>query len=144
MCYLSGPDWQNGLTVEVAERSNSLDESAQSICNEEDYQNITENLSTCETSPWLTREKPSFVLNELTPEQRAKHMRWQQTEEEIRGASLMVGKLHSQMEYLAATQDNFEELKQLAHDNLLVSEKNYKQALEDFKSSLSETQALKE
>ena len=70
-------------------------------------------------------------------------MKWQQTKKEMKSAVLMVGKLHSQTEYLAATQDNFEELKQLAHDNLLVSEKNYKQALEDSKSSLSETQALK-
>ena len=52
--YLSAPDWQNGLTIEVAEHWNSLDESAQSVCNDEDYQNITEDLWTCETSPWLT------------------------------------------------------------------------------------------
>ena len=143
-CYLSGPDWQNGLTVEVAERSNSLDESAQSVCNDEDYQKITENIWTCETSPWLTREEPFYVLNELTPEQQAKHMRWQQAEGEIRSAALMVSKLHSQTDYLVATQDNFEEQKQLAHNILLVSEKDYEQAFTDFKSSLSETQALKE
>ena len=41
-CYYSGPDWANGLTVEVAEQSNNLDESAQSVCNEEDYQKITD------------------------------------------------------------------------------------------------------
>ena len=139
MCYLSGPDWQNGLTVEVAEHSNSLDESAQSACNDEDYQKITENLQTCETSPWLTKEEPFYVLDELTPEQRAKHMRWQQTEEEIRGAVLWVDQLQ-QMEYL----DNFEELKQSAHNQILVAEKEHKQAFTDFKSSLSETQALKE
>ena len=138
-CYLSGPDWQNGLTVEVAEHLNSLDESARSVCSDEDYQKITENLWTCETSPWLTREEPFYVLNELTPEQQAKHMRWQQAEGEIRSAALMVSKLHSQTEYLVATQDNFEEQKQLAHNILLVSEKDYEQASTDFKSSLLET-----
>ena len=73
---------------------------------------------------------------------RQKYTRWQRTEEEIRSAALMVGELHFRIEYRLPTQDNFEKQNQLAHDRLLVSEKEHKQALRDFRSSFSETLAL--
>ena len=81
-CYYSAPDWANGLTVEVAKHWDGVDEGAQSVCNDEDYQNITESLWTSKTSPWPTEEKPRYAPNELTTEQKVKLVRDELTPEE--------------------------------------------------------------
>ena len=134
--YYCAPDYYRGLTVEVVEQSDSLGESGHSFCNDYDYQQITENLWTCKASSRLTRETPFYVPEELTPEQQAKHMRWQHSEEEMKSAGLTVAKLHSRIDYVGPTPDSFKEQKQLARDRFLVAEEEYKQALTDFKSSL--------
>ena len=142
MCYLNSPDWSEGLTVEVTEQSNSLDDSAQSGDDDDDYKNIAENTWRCRTSQWLTRDESFYIPEKLTPKQQAKHERWQQAKKEMQSAGLEVGKLHPRRTSLVYTKDNLEEQKQLAHEKYLISEKEYKQALADFKNSLSETQAL--
>ena len=142
-CYFRAPDWAKGLTVQVAEQSNSLDNGTESFHDNEDYQKIAENFWRCKISQWLTRDKSFYIPKELTPEQQTKHKRWQQTEEEMKSAGHEVYMLHSQREYLLHTQDNLEEQVQLAQDGFMVAEKEYKRALADFKSSLGD-QALKE
>ena len=164
ICYFTSPDWSRGLTVEVTEQSNSLDDSPQSVDDDDDYQKIAENTWRCRVSQWLTRDESFHVPEDLTPEQQAKHKRWQQAKREMQSAGLEVAMLHpagvndtislspaileilqeSQPKMLVRTQPISEGQKQLAHERYLVSEKEYKQALADFKNSLSETQALKQ
>ena len=136
--YYSSPDWSRGLTVEVTAQSNSLDDDARSAsCDDNDYRQIAENFWRCRTSQRLTRgDDESFhVPKELTPAQQAKRKRWRQAKEEMRRAGSEVNVLHSR--YLVPSQDCSEEQKQLLHDQFMLSEKAYKQALADFKSSLA-------
>lgn len=145
MCYLTSPDWSSGLTVEVTEQSTSLDDGAQSVDDDDDdYQKIANNTWRCRVSQWLTRDESFHVPGQLTPEQQAKHEKWQQAKKEMQSAGLEVGKLHSRRAFLVFTKDNLEEQKQLAHERYLLLEQEYKQALADFKNSLSDTQASKE
>jgi len=40
--YFSAPAWSKGLTVEVSEQSNGLDDGAESACDDEGYQKIVD------------------------------------------------------------------------------------------------------
>ena len=66
------PGWFEGLTVEVTEQSNSLDDGSRSSCDDEDYQKIDENFSKCERSRYLTKKTSVDVPKVLAPEQQAK------------------------------------------------------------------------
>ena len=159
--YMPPPNWTTNLEVKVTHQSNNPDDDTQSACddeayqkivenfwrplpacNDKDYQKIDENYWTCKTSQWLTIDESFYVPEELTPEQQAKHETWQQAKKEMQSAGLQLAVLHSRSGYLIHTQDNSEEQKQLLHDQFMILEKAYKQALADFKSSLGE-QALK-
>ena len=135
VCCCSSPDWFEGLTVQVAEQSNSLNDDADSVCDDEGYQKITKNFWRCKTSQSLTRDDSFRIPEKLTPEQQAKQKRWQQTEEKMKSAGLMIYKFEFRSD---RTQDHSERQEQLIHDGFTIAEKEYKQALADFKSSLAD------
>ena len=139
VCYYTPPpDWTRELMVKVTKQSNGLDNGAQSSCGDDDYQKIAESFWTCKNSHYLTRGDESLnVPEELTLEQQAKHERWQQAKKEMQRAGLEAGRFHSRSIYLVHRQDTPAEQKQLALERYLISEKEYKEALADFKSSLS-------
>ena len=157
------PYWTRGLEVKVTDQSNSLDDGAQSACddecyqeiaenlwiplpacNDKDYQTIDENFWTCKISQWLgvTRYESFYLSEKMTPEQQAKYERWQQAKGEMESVVLEVHELHTRMTDWPHTQHMLEEQFKLLCDKFFALEKEYKQALADFKSSLGE-QALK-
>ena len=163
--YYCGPPpyWTRDLVVRVTDQSNSLDDGAQSACDDEgyqeideypwkpqpacddkDYQKIDENFWTCKTLQWLevTRDECFYVPEELTPVQQAKHEKWQHAKGEMENVVLEVRTLDSRMTDWPHTQHILAEQFKLLCDKFLALEKEYKQALADFKSSLGE-QALK-
>jgi hypothetical protein len=72
----------------------------------------------------------------LTPEQQAKQKRWKQAEENMKTARRNVGRLDYMRVWSGRTESSFEEQEQLAHDEFINAEKEYNQALAEFKSSL--------
>jgi hypothetical protein len=72
----------------------------------------------------------------LTPEQQAKQKTCRQAKEKMKSAGLKVGMLSRGWHH--PTQGPSEEQQQLARDGFIIAEKEYNQALADFKGSLGD------